>query len=227
MGSDNDLSSEGRSERQFRWTWLIGSACFMVLLLGILLPRVSNQPRRWGAETKILPKDPARVDSPGFSRDTKPDTKRTAEEIVADKVNQFAKDRRRIAHAMAKRFKVEDLPPEVDQFFEAVAAGRWTEHCALFDKIKELRDSGQHDGLRTIFGTILEAQLVAECAHGWPAQKLLDYGESILGSLQPGMVYVGGTDPGRGIPTLLNETSEGDRHIILTQNGLADGTYLQ
>jgi len=127
---------------------------------------------------------------------------------------------------MAKRFKV-DLPPEVDQFFEAVAGGRWTEHCALFDRIKELRDSGQYEGLRTVFGAILEAQLVAECAHGWPAQKLLDYGQSILGSLQPGMVYVGGTDPGRGIPTLLNETSEGDRHIILTQNGLADATYLQ
>jgi hypothetical protein len=40
------------------------------------------------------------------------------------------------------------------------------------------------------------------------------------------MVYVGGTDPGRGIPTLLNETSDGDRHIVLTQNGLADSSYL-
>jgi tetratricopeptide (TPR) repeat protein len=40
------------------------------------------------------------------------------------------------------------------------------------------------------------------------------------------MVYVGGTDPGCFIPTLLNETSEGDRHIVLTQNALADGTYL-
>src|SRR5262249_8702798 len=28
------------------------------------------------------------------------------------------------------------------------------------------------------------------------------------------------------IPTLLNETSEGDRHIVLTQNALADGSYL-
>ena len=145
---------------------------------------------------------------------------------MADKVSQFARDRQRIAHAMAKRFKV-DVPPEVDQFFEAVGAGRWTEHNALFDRIKELRDSGQNEGLRNVFGPILEAQLVAECAHGWPAQKLLDYGNSILGSLQPGMVYIGGTDPGRGIPTLLNETSEGERHILITQNGLADATYLQ
>src|SRR5258708_6779600 len=41
------------------------------------------------------------------------------------------------------------------------------------------------------------------------------------------MVYVGGTDPGRGIPTLLNETSDGEHHIVLTQNGLADNTYMQ
>ncbi|PYI85602.1 MAG: hypothetical protein DME26_10630 [Verrucomicrobia bacterium] len=55
---------------------------------------------------------------------------------------------------------------------------------------------------------------------------LLDYGNAVLGSLRPGMVYVGGTDPGRFIPTLLNETSDGERHIIVTQNALADQTYL-
>jgi hypothetical protein len=47
-----------------------------------------------------------------------------------------------------------------------------------------------------------------------PAQKLLDYGNAVLGALRPGMVYVGGTDPGRWIPTLLNETSESERHIV-------------
>ena len=45
----------------------------------------------------------------------------------------------------------------------------------------------------------------------------------VLGSLRPGMVYVGGTDNGRWIPELLNDTSQGERHVILTQNGLADG----
>ncbi|HET7616113.1 MAG TPA: hypothetical protein VFK27_04065, partial [Bacillales bacterium] len=47
-----------------------------------------------------------------------------------------------------------------------------------------------------------------------------------LGSLKPGMVYIGGTDPGRFIPTFLNETSGGEHHIVLTQNALADGMYL-
>jgi len=41
------------------------------------------------------------------------------------------------------------------------------------------------------------------------------------------MVYVGGTDNGRWVPELLNDTSEGERHIVVTQNGLADGKYLE
>src|SRR6185437_12103415 len=81
-------------------------------------------------------------------------------------------------------------------------------------------------GLGAVWPAVLETWGVAEQAHEWPAQKLLDYGDAVIGSLRPGMIYVGGTDPGRFIPTLLNETGEGDRHIVLTQNALADNTYL-
>ena len=81
--------------------------------------------------------------------------------------------------------------------------------------------------MNDVWGSIHATLCVAEVVHDWPAQKLLDYGESVLGSLRPGMVYFGGTDPGRGIPTLLNETSEGEHHIVLTQNALADNSYLQ
>jgi len=41
------------------------------------------------------------------------------------------------------------------------------------------------------------------------------------------MVYLGGTDEGRAIPEFLNETRDGERHIVITQNGLADGSYLK
>jgi tetratricopeptide (TPR) repeat protein len=150
-------------------------------------------------------------------------TPQTAEEIVASKLNQFARDRLRITRAMAKRHQVE-LPDEVDQFFNAVAAGRWQELNELYHKLEKIRDGD--DNLRSVWPPIMETLLVAECAHSWPAQKLLDYGQATLGSLSPGMIYVGGTDPGRGIPTLLNETSGGERHVLLTQNALADATYL-
>jgi hypothetical protein len=127
---------------------------------------------------------------------------------------------------MAERFKV-SVAPDVERFFQAVAEGRWEELNADFNALKQRRESGNGEDLGVLWGPMLETQLIAECAHDWPAQKLLDYGEATLGALRPGMVYVGGTDPGRGIPTLLNETSDGEQHIVITQNGLADGSYLQ
>jgi tetratricopeptide (TPR) repeat protein len=74
---------------------------------------------------------------------------------------------------------------------------------------------------------IKESFGVAQQAHNWPAQSLLDYGNVILDSLKPGMVYVGGTDAGRFIPSLLTETGEAPSHIVLTQNALADSSYLE
>ena len=65
-----------------------------------------------------------------------------------------------------------------------------------------------------------------EEAHFWPAQKLLDYGNAIMETLKPDTVYVGGTDPGRWIPALMN-TSDAERHIVITQNGLADEKYAE
>ena len=150
----------------------------------------------------------------------------TPEEVVASKVTRFAQDRLRITHAMAERFKV-SVTPDVERFFQAVAAGRWEELNADFEALKQRRERGNVEDLGVLWGPILETLLIAECGHNWPAQKLLDYGEATLGALRPGMVYVGGTDPGRGIPTLLNETSDAERHIVITQNALADGSYLQ
>src|SRR6266576_1882119 len=79
-----------------------------------------------------------------------------------------------------------------------------------------------HDAL-----PIIETQGAADAAHDWPAQRLLDYGNAVLDSLRPAMIYVGGTDPGCFIPTMLNDTSDGERHVVLTQNALADNTYLE
>jgi hypothetical protein len=153
----------------------------------------------------------------------------TAEEIVASKVKQFARSRRDIVRALGRRANKE-VPSEVEEFFDALEAGDWDQIEALFKSFA--KRSGQYEGsthspeLDEFWPAMLDAYGVAEQAHLWPAQKLLDYGNAVLDSLRPGMVYVGGTDPGRWIPTLLNATGDGERHIILTQNALADKRYL-
>src|SRR6185503_11097572 len=151
----------------------------------------------------------------------------TAEQIVANKVRQFARHRRALAHALAGGSNIQ-VPADVERFFAAVESGNRDEIDAAFKPIGErYKTKPPPRDLEVLWGPILESLGVAESAQDWPAQRLLDYGEAVLGSLRPGMVYVGGTDPGRFIPTLLNETSEGERHVVLTQNAFADGTYLK
>jgi hypothetical protein len=150
----------------------------------------------------------------------------SAEEIVTTKLMQFGQNRHDVLRGMAKKYNVE-IRPDVERFFEAVEGGKWDEIKAAFEPMMEQRKAGARNDLNVLWGPILESYGVAEATHDWPAQKLLDYGNAILDSLRPEMVYVGGTDPGRFIPTFLNETSEGEHHVILTQNALADNTYLK
>jgi hypothetical protein len=148
---------------------------------------------------------------------------------VAGKVSQFGRSRREIARGIGRRLGKE-MPAEVEKFFDAIEGGKWEEIKAQWDVLS--KRSGQYaksthwEELDPFWPAVLDAYGVAEQAHLWPAQKLLDYGNAILDSLRPGMVYVGGTDNGRWIPELLNETSGVEPHVIVTQNALADARYL-
>lgn len=155
----------------------------------------------------------------------------TAEEVVAAKLKQFGQSRREIMRAMARQKNVA-VPESAERFFDAVESGDWAKIKAAFDAINGGEGNAGHGEKRSpevqaLWAPIIDAFGVAEQVHLWPAQKLIDYGHAILDQLRPGMVYVGGTDEGRWVPTLLNETSDGERHVVLTQNGLADGTYLE
>jgi len=155
-----------------------------------------------------------------------PTLTRPAAEIVSEKVSQFARNHAEIVAAMAKRLNI-TVPADMNRFFAAAQAGRWEETTNLFASLQKLRQTtGWEQGVETLWHPLREAYEVAEQAHNWPAQTLLDYGNAIVESLRPGMVYVGGTDAGRSIPALLTETGQDESHIVLSQNALADGTYL-
>src|ERR1051325_5028339 len=121
------------------------------------------------------------------------------------------------------------MPPDVEKFFDAAEAGNWPEVERLFtvlhDLILEQRKTPPA-ALEPFWSPIFVTYGTLEQVHDLPAQKYLDYGNAILDSLKPGMVYVGGTDPGRFVPELMTETGGAEPHIVITQNALADGTYL-
>jgi hypothetical protein len=153
---------------------------------------------------------------------------RTSEQIVAQKVADYARNRRTIVQRLSFHHK-KAIPAEIEEFFDAVESGNWAEIDRRFQAMA--KRSAQYEGsthdaiLDPFWPAVLETYGAAEQAKLWPAKQLLDYGEAILGSLRPGMVYIGGTDSGRFIPSLINETSGGDQHIVLTQNALADSRY--
>ena len=178
----------------------------------------------WVASGTISPR---RFDfNPGHSQPGK-----SAEAIVAEKVRLFGQNRRAIAERIAKRRK-EPLPPEIDAFFKAIDKGDWAEISSRWEELavhatgQYERSKGDRPDLQPYWPMVLDAYGVAEQKHDWPAQRLLDYGNAIMDSLKPGMVYVGGTDPGRFVPELMSETSD-DPHIVITQNALADPTYME
>jgi hypothetical protein len=111
-----------------------------------------------------------------------------------------------------------EVSADVEQFFSAVQTGNWDEIEAAFQKINGGDSSAGHAdrrpaGVEPLWPAIVDAYGAAEQVHEWPAQKLLDYGSAVLSSLRPGMVYVGGTDNGRWVPELLNDTSDGEHHV--------------
>jgi hypothetical protein len=220
------------SGRRSRMGWLM-VLCGLVLVLAALLRG------RWQAEAEVQPtaaSTPAAGPSDTSARDRlfarRPRRGSSAEpmltpaQVVSNKVAQFARHRREVLDAMARKLKC-DVPEEVQRFFDAAEAGNWDEMDAIFKVLVERRKIDGPENSARLWGPILDTYGAAEQAHDWPAQKLLDYGQAVLDSLRPGMVYIGGTDEGRWIPELLNDTSEGERHIIVTQNAFADGSYLE
>src|SRR5579883_468017 len=217
-----------------RLIWGFAVACILLVVAGLL-----RAGRKEKHVSEVASSIPAETDAAGGSlsslpsrppRTFSPVSTLTPEEIVAGKVSQFGRSRRNIARGIGKRLQ-KQVPSEVEKFFDAVEAGKWEDIKAQWDKLSphsaQYESSSNHwEEMDPFWPAVLDAYGAAEQAHLWPAQKLLDYGNAILDSLRPGMVYVGGTDNGRWIPEILNETSDGEQHVILTQNALADSRYL-
>ena len=207
--------------------------CLLLIVIALLLPRqrsksIVGELSSNASNAAVTAESANAQRSRGFRRsatDAAASTL-TAEEIVAQRLVQFGKSQHDRVYALAKHFKV-NVPDGVERFFAAVEGGRWEEIEAAFNAIRgEHASQPRSEELWPVWRSIQETWGAAREAHNWPAQKLLDYGEAVLGSLRPGMIYVGGTDPGAFITTMLNETSEGERHIVFTQNALASGPYL-
>ena len=143
----------------------------------------------------------------------------------------------------AKREQTRDLaksltnpvPSYVWSFFDAVQVDDWETSTNLAARMQKA--SGRFPGtdendiqpaLRTaIWPPITEVIGAQEQFRDWDNKWLHRFGREIIDSIPRGSIYFGGTDPGRFVISALSESHrDGKPFLTITQNQLADGTYL-
>jgi len=128
------------------------------------------------------------------------------------------------------------IPSIVWSLFDAVRVDDWETATNLAARIDQASgrfpDSGTNEtfspALRTlIWPPISEMVGACEQFHDWDNTLLRRFGNEIIDSIPRGSIYFGGTDPGRFVISVLSESQrEGKPFFTLTQNQLADHSYL-
>ena len=142
---------------------------------------------------------------------------------IAPQLKQFASEKELQAGSAAKGGTA-----AFRDFFAAAEKGDWSSISNRFADLEKHAGSANDQRPR---GTAWEA--VKEVWGGWEAfadgdeKYALAFGNDIINSIPPGSIYFGGTDPGRFIVTAMCKSQvNADPFFVLTQNALADGTYL-
>jgi len=128
--------------------------------------------------------------------------------------------------------KGDDYSPDFARFFAAAAKGDGATVTNLYESFKKrhgqyenAKDDLPHDAS---WAPVLEVALsYYEIMEGEPRYEQLVI-DGTMAAVPPGSIYFGGTDPGRGLPTAFSKSHiDADPFFTLTQNALADGTYLE
>ncbi len=128
----------------------------------------------------------------------------------------------------------EKISAEFQRYFNAAAKGDWQTVTNMYESFKKRHPQygkqGQHSdvSLRTSYwGPVLEISLAYDHVVRCEPEYTQIAVDGIFNSIPPGSIYFGGTDPGRGLPTAFSKShADADPFYTLTQNALADGTYL-
>jgi beta-lactamase regulating signal transducer with metallopeptidase domain/biopolymer transport protein ExbD len=128
----------------------------------------------------------------------------------------------------------QEISPEFRRFFDAAIQGDWRTVTNRFDYYKKHHpqyDKGTNaevTNLRTAYwGPVLELCLAYDQVVNCDPKYTALLADGIVNSIPAGSIYFGGTDPGRGVPTAFSKSqANGDPFFTLTQNALADGSYL-
>jgi hypothetical protein len=148
---------------------------------------------------------------------------------TAAQLKAFVAEKEAQAEALAGDPDVSVFKP----FFTAANKGDWLAVSNTFNDLRRRAPQYEHSGPSDarLHGPAWEAAreiLGAFDAFGEGDEKYSTaFGKDIIASIPPGSIYFGGTDPGRYLITALQKSHvAGDPFFTLTQNALADSTYL-
>lgn len=133
---------------------------------------------------------------------------------------------------MAAEANGQPLPPELQTYFEAAKRGDWPTVRTQFNHFIQNDGQGSGQAKPLLQGTPWNAMVretwgAVEIFNDGDEKYVTAFGRDIITSIPPGSIYFGGTDPGRFLITAMQKNQvAGDPFFTLTQNALADGTYL-
>jgi hypothetical protein len=124
--------------------------------------------------------------------------------------------------------------PEYSAMYAAAARADWPAISRIWSDLRERAPQYEGKGPKDerLHGTAWQTMLEIWGAFGNLALGRGDLvgalGRDAIHSIPSGGIYFGGTDPGRCVITALCKSHvQGDPFFTLTQNALADGSYLQ
>ncbi|HTJ00907.1 MAG TPA: M56 family metallopeptidase [Dongiaceae bacterium] len=172
----------------------------------------------------------------GCSNEHKPQTWSLERSKVAAQYKSFVVEKTAQAVAATDATETEGgkMPPEFNAYFAAAARGDWPTVKKMFEDFEKHAPQYTHPGQKDdprLHGTAWEAvketwgvlYALAESGEKYSAA----FAQGIIDSIPPGSVYFGGTDPGRFLVTGMEKSQiQGDPFFLITQNALADGTYM-
>jgi beta-lactamase regulating signal transducer with metallopeptidase domain/tetratricopeptide (TPR) repeat protein len=170
--------------------------------------------------------------SPDTSRDEAESSNLRQQQIA--RLQSFARAKEQQSRELAAKAG-EQISPDFQRFFDAATSGDWQTVTNRFEYYKhhhpqyERGTNTVEEGLRTAYwGPVLELCLAYDQVVLCEPKYTALMADGIINSIPAGSIYFGGTDPGRGVPTAFCKSSiNADPFFVLTQNALADGSYLE
>jgi tetratricopeptide (TPR) repeat protein len=145
-------------------------------------------------------------------------------------VREFSSNRRKLLEDLSKRLDL-PVPDGVDAFFKAAEAGDWVSVSNRFQTFLptgERRDGVVPGLLNELWTPIHETLGAHEVWFYWKQKSALleSLYKPVLSSMPKGSIYFGGTDYGRFAITAANAVTNPAPVFCITQNALADSTYM-